>query len=72
MGLTKPALVAFLAVVVQLLGQLAGQDAADIAQIIGNALIALLVLFGYVSVEKLAVENAKLKAAMVKAKLIKE
>lgn len=62
MGLTKPALVAFLAVVVQLLGQLGGQGAADIAQIIGNTLIALLVYFGYVQAEKI-------QKAMIKAKI---
>jgi len=65
MALTKTQLVAILAIIVQLVGQIGLVQYAEILQTIGTAIISILVLFNIV-------EAQKLKAAMLKAKLIKE
>ena len=64
MALTKTQLVAILAIIVQLVGQIGLVQYAEILQTIGTAIISILVLFNIV-------EAQRLKAAMVKAKLIK-
>ncbi|HQL11990.1 MAG TPA: hypothetical protein PK507_03155 [bacterium] len=62
-GVKKSALVAILAILVQVLGQLAGPEAAEIANIVGNAIIAMLVLGGFVEAETIrrALSKAKIK-----------
>jgi len=65
MALNKTQLVAILAIIVQLAGQLGFSGYAEILQTIGSAIISILVLFNIV-------ESQKLRAAMLKAKLIKE
>ncbi len=64
MALNKTQLVAILAIIVQLAGQLGFSGYAEILQTIGSAIISILVLFNIV-------ESQKLRAAMLKAKLIK-
>ena len=71
MALNRTQLLAILAILVQLAGQLGFGDYADILQTIGSAIISILVLFGLIQTEKLKAEAASLRAAMVKAKLLR-
>ena len=67
----KTQLLAILAILVNLVGQLGFGDYADILQTIGSAIISILFLFGLVQTEKLKAEAASLRAALVKAKLLR-
>ncbi len=72
MALNRTQLLAILAIIVQLAGQLGFGGYAELLQTIGTAIISILVLFGLIQTEKVTAEAQKLKAAMIKAKLIKE
>ncbi|MCC7572847.1 MAG: hypothetical protein KO464_05610 [Candidatus Methanofastidiosum sp.] len=72
MALNKTQLLAILAILVNLVGQLGFSNYADLLQTIGSAVISILVLFGLVQLDKVEAEAKKLRAAMLKAKLIKE
>lgn len=61
--ITKTQLLAILAIVVQLLGQLGFSVYAETLQTIGASIISILVLFGIV-------QNEKVKAALKKAKMM--
>jgi uncharacterized membrane protein len=63
MALNRTQLLAILAIIVQLIGQLGLVQYAEILQTIGTAIISILVLFGLVQTEKV-------KAALKKAKLL--
>jgi uncharacterized membrane protein len=62
MAINKTQLLAILAIIVQLAGQLGLAPYAEILQTLGTAIISILVLFGIVQTEKV-------KAALVKAKI---
>lgn len=70
MALNRTQLLAILAILVQLAGQLGFSDYAEILQTIGAAVISILVLFGLVQLEKVEAEAEKLRAALKKAKLL--
>ncbi len=72
MAINRTQLLAILAILVQVAGQLGFSEYAELLQTVGTAIISILVLFGLVQTEKLKVEAAKLRAAMIKSKLIKE
>jgi len=72
MALNKTQLLAILAIIVQLAGQLGFGSYAEILQTIGTAIISILVCFGLIQTEKVQAEAQKLKAALIKAKLLKE
>jgi uncharacterized membrane protein len=63
MALNRTQLLAILAIIVQLIGQLGLVQYAEILQTIGTAIISILVLFGLVQTETV-------KAALKKAKLL--
>lgn len=63
MALNRTQLLAILAIIVQLVGQLGLVQYAEILQTIGTAIISILVLFGLVQTETV-------KAALKKAKLL--
>lgn len=63
MELNRTQLLAILAIIVQLIGQLGLVQYAEILQTIGTAIISILVLFGLVQTETV-------KAALKKAKLL--
>jgi uncharacterized membrane protein len=63
MALNRTQLLAILAIIVQLIGQLGLVQYAEILQTIGTAIISILVLFGLVQTENV-------KAALKKAKLL--
>jgi len=71
MALNKTQLLAILAILVTLVGQLGFSNYADMLQTIGSAIISILVLFGLIQTEKLKAEAESLRAAMVKAKLLR-
>lgn len=71
MELNRTQLLAILAILVNLVGQLGFSNYAEILQTIGSAIISILVLFGLIQTEQLKAEAASLRAALVKAKLIK-
>lgn len=63
MAINKTQLLAILAIIVQLAGQLGLSAYAEILQTIGTAIISVLVLFGIVQTETV-------KAALRKAKML--
>lgn len=71
MALNKTQLLAILAILVQVAGQLGFSEYAELLQTVGTAIISILVLFGLVQTEKLKAEAASLRAALVKAKLLR-
>jgi len=71
MALNKSQLLAILAILVQVAGQLGFTDYAELMQTVGTAIISILVLFGLIQTEKVQAEAQKLRAALLKAKIIK-
>ncbi len=63
MAMNRTQLLAILAIIVQLAGQLGLSAYAEILQTIGTAIISVLVLFGIVQIEKV-------KTALRKAKML--
>lgn len=63
MAINRTQLLAILAIIVQLAGQLGLSAYAEILQTIGTAIISVLVLFGIVQTEKV-------KTALKKAKML--
>ena len=63
MALNRTQLLAILAIIVQLAGQLGLSAYAELLQTIGTAIISILVLFGIVQTEKV-------KTALRKAKML--
>ncbi|HNT70633.1 MAG TPA: hypothetical protein PKI83_03140 [Bacteroidales bacterium] len=62
-GVKKSALVAFLAILLQIAGQLGNPELAAVLKIVGEAMIALLVLGGFVEADSIrkALSKAKIK-----------
>lgn len=71
MAINRTQLLAILAILVQVAGQLGFSEYAELLQTVGTAIISILVLFGLVQTEKLKAEAASLRAALVKAKLLR-
>lgn len=70
MAINRTQLLAILALIVQLAGQLGLSAYAEILQTIGTTIISVLVLFGIVQTEKVKAATEEVKAALRKAKML--
>lgn len=70
MAINRTQLLAILALIVQLAGQLGLSAYAEILQTIGTTIISVLVLFGIVQTEKVKAATEEVKAVLRKAKML--